>query len=79
MRLLPPDHAERWPLHNEVHALPSAHVDLPAWGVYVAVLNAGVSRAQAHAHLRQSTDQPGLWGVWWTTRRIRARRHPAAH
>ena len=25
-----PDHAERLPLHNEVHARPSAHVDLPA-------------------------------------------------
>jgi uncharacterized membrane-anchored protein len=39
-------------LHNEVHARPSARVRLPALIVYVAVLNAGVSREQEWAHLR---------------------------
>ena len=29
-RIRPPDHAERLPLHNEGHARPSAHVDLPS-------------------------------------------------
>ena len=48
------------PLHNEVHARPSADVDLPALVVYVAVLNEGVSREQEHAHLCQLPSQQGL-------------------
>ena len=49
--LLPPDDPLRTTLHNEVHARPSARVRLPALITYVAVLNAGVTRAQEHAHL----------------------------
>ena len=44
--LLPPDDALRTELHNEVHARPPAHLQLPALVVFVAVLNAGVSRQQ---------------------------------
>ena len=51
-RFLPQDDAQRRELHNEVHARPSARVRLPALIVYVAVLNAGVSREQEWAHLR---------------------------
>ena len=51
-RFLPQDDAQRSELHNEVHARPSARVRLPALIVYVAVLNAGVSREQEWAHLR---------------------------
>jgi uncharacterized membrane-anchored protein len=50
--LLPPDDPLRATLHNEVHARPSARVRLPALIVYVAVLNAGVTREQEWAHLR---------------------------
>ena len=51
-RFLPQEDALRRELHNEVHARPSARVRLPALIVYVAVLNAGVSREQEWAHLR---------------------------
>ena len=51
-RFLPQDDAQRRELHNEVHARPSARVRLPALIVYVAVLNAGVTREQEWAHLR---------------------------
>ena len=51
-RHLPLDDAQRRQLHNEVHARPSARVRLPALIVYVAVLNAGISREQEWAHLR---------------------------
>ena len=51
-RYLPVDDAQRRQLHNEVHARPSARVRLPALIVYVAVLNAGISREQEWAHLR---------------------------
>jgi hypothetical protein len=43
-RYLPEDDAQRWQLHNEVYARPSARVRLPALIVYVAVLNAGITR-----------------------------------
>ena len=51
-RFLPQEDALRRELHNEVHARPSARVRLPALIVYVAVLNAGVSREQEWEHLR---------------------------
>ena len=50
---LPPEDDQRRELHNEVHARPSARVRLPALIVYVAVLNAGVTREKEWAHLRQ--------------------------
>jgi uncharacterized membrane-anchored protein len=50
-RYLPEDDAQRSQLHNEVHARPSARVRLPALIVYVAVLNAGITREQEWAHL----------------------------
>ena len=52
-RFLPPEDAQRHELHNEVHARPSARVRLPALIVYVAVINAGISREQEWAHLRR--------------------------
>ncbi len=51
LRYLPADDVQRRQLHNEVHARPSARVRLPALIVYVAVLNAGISREQEWAHL----------------------------
>jgi uncharacterized membrane-anchored protein len=58
--LLPQDDPLRTELHNEVHARPSARVHLPALIVYVAVLNAGVSREEECAHLRQLPGQQDL-------------------
>ncbi|MEO8119262.1 MAG: DUF3422 domain-containing protein [Rhodoferax sp.] len=58
--LLPPDDPLRVTLHNEVHARPSARVRLPALIVYVAVLNAGVTREQECAHLRRLPGQQDL-------------------
>ena len=60
MSLLPPDDPLRATLHNEVHARPSARVRLPALIVYVAVLNAGVTREQECAHLRCLPGQQEL-------------------
>ncbi|MEO7160281.1 MAG: DUF3422 domain-containing protein [Polaromonas sp.] len=54
---LPPDDPLRATLHNEVHARPPARVRLPALIVQVAVLNAGITREQECAHLRQLTGQ----------------------
>ena len=58
--LLPPDDPLRVALHNEVHARPLARVRLPALIVYVAVLNAGVTREQEWAHLQRLPGQQGL-------------------
>lgn len=58
--LLPPDDALRAELHNEVHARPPASLQLPALVVFVAVLNAGVSRQQEWEHLRQLPGQGAL-------------------
>lgn len=58
--LLPPDDPLRATLHNEVHARPSARVRLPAMVIYVAVLNAGVTREQECAHLRLLPGQADL-------------------
>ena len=56
----PPDDDWRAPLHDEVHARPTARIRLPALVVYVAVLNDGVDRAQELAHLRRLPGQEGL-------------------
>lgn len=58
--VLPPDDPLRTELHNEVHARPPARVRLPALVVYVAVLNAGITREQECAHLRRLPGQEGL-------------------
>lgn len=57
---LPPDDELRTLLHNEVHARPSARIRLPALVVYIAVLNAGVSREDEWAHLQQLPGQESL-------------------
>jgi uncharacterized membrane-anchored protein len=59
-RLLPADAPLRATLHNEVHARPAARIRLPALIVYVAVLNADVSREQECAHLRLLPNQQDL-------------------
>jgi uncharacterized membrane-anchored protein len=51
--LLPTSAPERTALHNEVHARPSARIELPALTVLVAVFNEGISREQEYEHLRQ--------------------------
>lgn len=60
LSMLPPDDALRVQLHNEVHARPPASLQLPALVVFVAVLNAGVSRQQEWEHLRQLPGQGAL-------------------
>jgi uncharacterized membrane-anchored protein len=57
---LPPDDPLRAELHNEVHARPSARIRLPALVVYVAVLNAGVSRESEWDHLKRLPGQQDL-------------------
>ncbi len=57
---LPADAPLRATLHNEVHARPAARIRLPALIVYVAVLNAGISREQECAHLRLLPNQQDL-------------------
>lgn len=57
---LPPDDAQRELLHNEVHARPPARIRLPAMVVYVAVLNAGVSREDECRHLQRLPGQQAL-------------------
>lgn len=59
-RLLPQDAPLRATLHNEVHARPAAGICLPALIVYVAVLNADVTREQEWAHLRLLPGQKDL-------------------
>lgn len=58
--LLPPDDGLRRQLHDEVHARPPASLQMPALVTFVAVLNAGVSRAQEAAHLRSLPGQGAL-------------------
>jgi uncharacterized membrane-anchored protein len=58
--LLPPNDPLRTALHNEVHARPPASLQLPALVVFVAVLNAVVSRQQEWEHLRQLPGQADL-------------------
>jgi len=57
---LPPDDSLRTTLHNEVHARPPARIRLPAFVVYVAVLNEGISRDEEWAHLRKLPGQVDL-------------------
>jgi len=57
---LPPDDALRTVLHNEVHARPAARVRTPALIVYVALLNAEVSREMECKHLRLLPGQEDL-------------------
>ena len=59
-RLLPEDDEQRDLLHNEVHARPPARIRLPALVVYVAVLNAGISRERECEHLRRLPGQQDL-------------------
>lgn len=58
--LLPPDDALRRQLHDEVHARPSASLQLPALVTFVAVLNTDISREQEAAHLRALPGQAAL-------------------
>ena len=51
--LLPCNDALRLELHNEVHARPTASIQLPALVTYLAVLNDGITREDEWAQLRQ--------------------------
>jgi uncharacterized membrane-anchored protein len=57
---LPPNDPQRLALHNEVHARPSANVNLPALITFVAVLNEGVARSDEWDMLRQLPGQHDL-------------------
>jgi uncharacterized membrane-anchored protein len=57
---LPPNDALREVLHDEIHARPPARIRLPAFVVYVAVLNEGISREEEWAHLRRLPGQASL-------------------
>ena len=57
---LPENDAERFLVHYEVHARPSARIQLPALVIYVAVMNAGVSREREHQHLSLLPGQAAL-------------------
>jgi uncharacterized membrane-anchored protein len=57
---LPDDTPLRMTLQDEVHARPAARIRMPALVVCVAVLNAGISREQELAHLRELTGQQDL-------------------
>ncbi len=58
--MLPQDAPLRMTLHNEVHARPAARIRMPALVACVAVLNAGITREQECAHLRELTGQQDL-------------------
>jgi uncharacterized membrane-anchored protein len=60
VRALPANDALREVLHDEIHARPPARIRLPAFVVYVAVLNEGVSREQELKHLQQLPGQADL-------------------
>lgn len=51
MNLLPPDHAERYRLADEVHARPPEAVETPSRATHVAVLVAPEQRSAEQAHL----------------------------
>ena len=57
---LPPNDCLRVELHNEVHARPTAHVQLPSLVTYVAVLNAQVPREKELEHLQALPGQQNL-------------------
>ena len=58
--LLPRDDDLRLELHNEVHARPTASIQLPALVTYLAVLNLGVTREDEWAQLRKLPGQSDL-------------------
>jgi uncharacterized membrane-anchored protein len=57
---LPPDAAERFVLHDEVHARPTARIRLPALVLQVVVLNDGVSIERELEHLQRLPGQGDL-------------------
>lgn len=57
---LPADDPNRFLIHNEVHARPSATFSLPAIVIYLAVLNHKVSRNDEYAHLCWLPNQQDL-------------------
>ena len=57
---LPVDDPNRFLIHNEVHARPSATFSLPAMVIYLAVLNHKVSRNDEYAHLCWLPNQQDL-------------------
>lgn len=57
---LPADDPNRFLIHNEVHARPSARFSLPAMVIYLAVLNHKVSRNDEYAHLCRLPNQQDL-------------------
>ena len=57
---LPADDQNRFLIHNEVHARPSATFSLPAMVIYLAVLNHKVSRNDEYAHLCYLPNQQDL-------------------
>lgn len=83
-RLLPEDDAWRRTLHDEVHARPSARIRFPALVVYVAMLNAGVSRSVERDHLARLPGLESLAGAdlqgsfqrfRWATHSLKWERH----
>lgn len=59
-QILPPDHAQRTMLHNEVHMRPTATISVPALVVFVAVCNQHVTREDECEHLRTLPKQRDL-------------------
>ena len=57
---LPTEDPLRRALHNEVHARPSARIRLPALIIDIAVLNDGITRDMACAHLQRLPGQADL-------------------
>lgn len=57
---VPADDPNRFLIHNEVHARPSARFSLPAMVIYLAVLNHKVSRNDEYAHLCRLPNQQDL-------------------
>jgi uncharacterized membrane-anchored protein len=57
MTPLPPDHPQRLPLADEVHARPFVPVDTPSRLTYVALLVGADQRDQERAHLAQLADR----------------------
>jgi uncharacterized membrane-anchored protein len=57
---LPSDDPNRFLIHNEVHARPSATISLPAMVIYLAVLNDKISRNDEYMHLCLLPGQQSL-------------------
>ena len=62
MALLPPDHAERLSLAEEVHARPPLPLDTPSRASYVAVLVDAADRQRELAHMSELCRQAGVQG-----------------